>query len=327
VHFPHGSAQEVSMLFWNREAREARQFITETLDDIVSVLDECTAALNDLRFRADTVLRPRLAQGDIQKVETVIQQAEENLNACRKTLPLLQEFARSGRLSHEGFRSVKPLLLHEDEDSRQVSFDTAPQAARWLAERALEFARYVKETQIPWLEEALNYVRESASSSDELVEEANSARQEALQHLRELQSRHPQLRFSFSEELAEEMEQLWDQLQDALKRRVYSEIQDIAGRVKQTAEAVTGSAEEALAFYRDPNEKLMEGRAFLDRLEQEYRRAELELPEVFFESRRALENAAIEAKSPEPNWDEAMRLYNIASGLAQEAAALLEEGH
>ncbi|MGB9880390.1 MAG: hypothetical protein ACPLRM_06475, partial [Anaerolineae bacterium] len=120
------------MLFWNREAREARRFIAEILDDIVSDLDDCTTALNDLRFRAGTVLRPRLAQGDVQKIETVIQQAEENLNACRKTLPLLQEFVRSGRLSREGFRSVKPLLLHEDEDTRRISFDTAPQAARWL---------------------------------------------------------------------------------------------------------------------------------------------------------------------------------------------------
>ncbi|MGC8833719.1 MAG: hypothetical protein ACP5R4_06655, partial [Armatimonadota bacterium] len=238
-----------------------------------------------------------------------------------------QEFVRSGRLSREGFRSDKPLLLHEDEDTRRISFDTAPQAARWLAERTLEFARYVKETQIPWLEEALNYVRESASSSDELVEEAESARQEALRHLHELQNRHPQLRFAFSEKAAEEMEQLWNQLQEALKRRVYTEIQDLAARIKQSAEAVIGSADEALAFYRDPDEKLMEGRAFLDRLEQEYRLAELELPEVFFESRRVLETAASEAKSPEPNWEEAMRLYNLASGLAQEAAALLEEGH
>jgi hypothetical protein len=315
------------MLFWNRQAREAREFARQVRAELVDVLEQCTGAVEDARFRADKALGGRLAEGDVQEVQRVLRAAEDNLDACRRALAMLEEYERSGDVEPTEFSSLKPLLLHEDEDARDVFFDTAPEVVRWVGGRALEFGRYVRDTQVPWLEEALGTVRDAAASTDDIVAQAEQRRQEALDLLKQIGSEHPQVSLAYSEDAAASMEELYQELQAAKQRRVYAEVQDAAQRLGEAAEAVINSAEEAVAFYRDPQEKVMEGRAFLDRLEEEYRRQRLELPEVFYEAQRTLEEARREAAQPQPNWDEAIRLYNHASGLAAEAADLLEEGH
>jgi len=314
------------MLFWSRDAREAREYVQNVLPNLSEAMDDSTTALDDLRFRAQRALRARLADGDVGTVEGVLRQAEANLDACRRVLPVLEEYVRSGRLDHAVFRELKPLLLHEDEDPSSVSFSTAPEAVRWLADRALEFAQYVRDTQIPWLEQAMEQVRDSASEADKAVEEAERARKDALDRLGQIRAVHPQISLVYSEQIAQEMEELYGQMQDAVKRRVYREVQEAADRVKRAAETAVASAEEALEFLRDPETKLQEGQAFLDRLAERYRLAGLELPDAFFASREALQAAGEEVRSREPDWTEAMRLYSEASGLAGEAASLLEEG-
>lgn len=289
------------MLFRRREDREAAEYVRDLIPELTEAMDSSAASLQDLRFRADRALRPRLAEGDVQTVQSVLDQAEANLDACRRVLPALEEYVRSCRLDHGVFRELKPLLLREGEEPSTVSFDNARDAVRWLVDRSLEFARYVRDVQIPWLEQAMEQVRDTAGEADRAVAEAEKARSEAVARLSQVQANHPQIKLVYSEQIAEEMEELYTQMQECVSRRVYAEVIDVADRVRRAAEAVVASADEALEFLREPEAKLQEGQAFLDRLAERYRLARLELPDVYYASREALDAAADQVRSLEPD--------------------------
>lgn len=313
------------MFFGNRKAKEAERTLADVKPQLVALLSEVGDEFEGVKFRAERVLEGELTEYDREQIAEATRGIEENLDACRHALYAIQSYERSKELDVKDFRHLKKQLLMEDDDPDEIAFDTSHEAIQWVATRALRFAEYVRDTQLPWFRRSLGEAQDALESSVVDLETAAARRSEARGSLTDAEARYPSVDFVYARQRLEELEERWLELERIRERNQHADTAAYAQALDDLALEVMNCVRETEQFLEDPRMKFAEAQEFMDELRSRLTRAAIAVPQEYREAEETLTECRAEAAKPQVDWTEAARLYSRASALAAQAAAYLPE--
>jgi hypothetical protein len=300
--------------------RVSRDYIRDRRGAAAELVESAGRALVDLKYQARVQQEKLLSAGDTQQLETVMAQAERTLALCQEALPALQTFEDRFAMP-AAFERLKAELVEEGEDPRSVQFGDNYEAMTWLADRVLLFAKYLTETQIPWLRNAIDEINQWMVERAHHEDDAPARVAEAKRRLEEMRQAHPGLGFIHSEGLLAEADRF---LQQIARDRAQNYHQGVAESAEQAIAYAGGAitmAEEALAFAQDPQGAYLGARDALLNARTQLGSGD---PSAAAKLRRAeelLEQARAGSATENPNWAEVLLHYNQASAAFADAIA------
>lgn len=313
------------MLFGNRRAKEAERTLAEVKPQLVSILNDVGSRFSDVKFRAERVLEGQLSSEDRRQLTEAVEATDANLDACRDALQAIETYQRTRDLRPSVFRDLKTRFLTDREDPDEAVFDTSHEAIQWIATRALEFAEYLRDKQIAWFERSLEEAQDAIDEASTQTTEAETRRAEAKQELLNAQAEMPHVRFIYAEQKLRQLEDRWAEFEHLQRQNVHADSAGFADELEAMAQEVLDAVREARELVADPEAKFAEARDFMDELRMRFRSSGRRLPAEAAEAEEALMEARAEAGRPQPDWSEAIRHYNRASGLAAAAVRFLPE--
>lgn len=300
--------------------RTSRDYIRDRRGAAAELIEHARTALPDMKYQARVQRDRLLSAGDIEKLETVLAQAERALAACEEAMPALKAFEDRFTMP-ASFERLKGQFVAEGEDANALYWGDNYERMTWLADRVLLFSRHLAETLLPWLRDALDQIDQSMVDRSQQEDEAPARVAEARQTLAAMAAGHPKLAFRHSEGLLAEAEGFLKQMGQALAQNYHRGVAENAEQAILYAEGAITMAREALAFAEDPHGSYEGARAAIDDALAQYEMSGRPTPPALRRARQLLEEAWQAARADAPNWPEALQLYNRASAAFADATA------
>ncbi|HEY3281539.1 MAG TPA: hypothetical protein VGN26_04645 [Armatimonadota bacterium] len=313
-------------MFWgNRQAREAQETLEDVKPRLVSVLSDAGSEFQTVRFRAERVLEGELTAEDRRQLSEAVESTDANLDACRHALSVIQNYERTKDVPVNDFRHLKQQFLTQEDDPEDITFDSPHDAIQWIANRALEFAEYVRDTQLAWFRKSLGEAQDALDTETTETGEAEEARKQAQEMLEQAKQQMPQVRFTHAEQQMRELEDAWVEFQQLSRQKLHSDTAEMAQELGGLAQQVIDAVQETQEFVQDPQGKHLEAKEFLDELRTRLQQGGGGMPTEVGEAEEALTESRAEMQKPSPDLSEAARLYSRASTLAAQAVGYLPE--